>query len=103
MSFLLVNQLSRIFDLSEPWILRKIKGQQKKLLKAVDKVNFSIERGQTYALVGESGSGKSTIAMMVAGLIKPSSGFGLASKSLTVLKRVLRCMCFIILISSEQC
>ena len=75
MSFLLVNQLSRIFDLSEPWILRKIKGQQKKLLKAVDKVNFSIERGQTYALVGESGSGKSTIAMMVAGLIKPSSGF----------------------------
>ena len=45
MSFLLVNQLSRIFDLSEPWILRKIKGQQKKLLKAVDKVNFSIERG----------------------------------------------------------
>ena len=75
MSFLLVNQLSRIFDLSDPWILRKIKGQQKKLLKAVDKVNFSIERGQTYALVGESGSGKSTIAMMVAGLIKPSSGF----------------------------
>ena len=75
MSFLLVNQLSRIFDLSEPWFLRKIKGQQKKLLKAVDKVNFSIERGQTYALVGESGSGKSTIAMMVAGLIKPSSGF----------------------------
>ena len=75
MSFLLVNQLSRIFDLSEPWILRKIRGQQKKLLKAVDRVNFSIERGQTYALVGESGSGKSTIAMMVAGLIKPSSGF----------------------------
>ena len=56
MSFLLVNQLSRIFDLSEPWILRKIKGQQKKLLKAGDRVNFSIERGQTYALVGESGS-----------------------------------------------
>ncbi len=74
MSFLTVSRLSRDFDLSEPWILRKVKGQPKKLLKAVDEVNFSVERGQTYALVGESGSGKSTIAMMVAGLLKPSSG-----------------------------
>ena len=74
MSFLTVSRLSRDFDLSDPWILRKIKGQPKKLLKAVDEANFLVERGQTYALVGESGSGKSTIAMMVAGLLKPSSG-----------------------------
>ena len=74
MSFLTASRLSRNFDLSEPWILRKIKGQPKKLLKAVDKASFLVERGQTYALVGESGSGKSTIAMMVAGLLKPSSG-----------------------------
>ena len=74
MSFLIANRLSRKFDLSEPWILRKIKGAEKKLLTAVDKVDFSIERGQTYALVGESGSGKSTIAMMAAGLTRPSSG-----------------------------
>ena len=74
MSFLTTSHLSRYFDLSEPWLVRKIKGQPKKLLKAVDKVNIGVERGQTYALVGESGSGKSTIAMMVAGLLKPSSG-----------------------------
>lgn len=74
MSFLIANRLSRKFDLSEPWILRKIKGTEKKLLIAVDKVDFSIEKGQTYALVGESGSGKSTIAMMAAGLTRPSSG-----------------------------
>ena len=74
MSFLTVRQLSRYFDHSEPWILRKIKSKPRKLLKAVNEVNFFVERGQTYALVGESGSGKSTIAMMVAGLLKPSSG-----------------------------
>ena len=74
MSFLTTSHLSRYFDLSEPWLVRKIKGQPKKLLKAVDEVNIGVERGQTYALVGESGSGKSTIAMMVAGLLKPSSG-----------------------------
>jgi ABC-type microcin C transport system duplicated ATPase subunit YejF len=40
----------------------------------VDRVCFSIGRGETLGLVGESGSGKSTVARMVLGLIPPSSG-----------------------------
>ena len=66
--------LSRDFDVSKPWLNRVIEREDKKFLKAVSDVSFSIERRETLALVGESGSGKSTVAKMVVGLLKPSAG-----------------------------
>jgi ABC-type glutathione transport system ATPase component len=41
---------------------------------AVDDVSFSVPAGQSLAIVGESGSGKTTIARMVVGLERPTSG-----------------------------
>ena len=54
--------------------LTKIYGHTDQGVRVVDRVSFSIERGETLGLVGESGSGKSTIARIVLGLIEPTSG-----------------------------
>jgi len=71
---LVTKGLSRSFNLSDPWLIRVLSMQPKRILQAVRDVSFQIDRGTTYALVGESGSGKSTIARMAVGLLAPSSG-----------------------------
>jgi len=44
------------------------------VVKAVDGVTLSIEKGGTFGLVGESASGKTTLAKVMLGIIKPDSG-----------------------------
>ncbi|MFM9847306.1 MAG: ABC transporter ATP-binding protein [Hyphomicrobiaceae bacterium] len=68
------ENLSRIFDVSKPWLNRIIERDEKRFLKAVQNVSFAIARKETFALVGESGSGKSTVAKMVVGLLPPTGG-----------------------------
>jgi len=43
-------------------------------IKAVDGVDFTIERGKTLGLVGESGCGKSTIGLLILKLLQPDEG-----------------------------
>ncbi len=43
-------------------------------VKAIDGINFYINKGETLGLVGESGCGKSTIAVTIIGLEKATAG-----------------------------
>lgn len=69
-----VENLTRIFDVSKPWLNRVIERLPRALLTAVSDVSFEIEENSVYALVGESGSGKSTIGKIMVGLVAPSEG-----------------------------
>ncbi|MDJ0822977.1 MAG: ATP-binding cassette domain-containing protein [Paracoccaceae bacterium] len=74
MALVKVENLSRVFDVSKPWLNRVIERRPKAFLKAVSDVDFQITERSTYALVGESGSGKSTIGRMLVGLLSPTDG-----------------------------
>ena len=51
-------------------LLKKVIGH----VHAVDDVNFSVLRGETFGLVGESGCGKTTVGKLVSRLITPDAG-----------------------------
>jgi oligopeptide/dipeptide ABC transporter ATP-binding protein len=69
-----VDQLTRVFDVSAPWLNRMIDRKPKRYLRAVQDVTFTVQKGKCLALVGESGCGKSTVARLVTGLYAPSEG-----------------------------
>lgn len=43
---------------------------------AVDKISFSVRRGEIFGFLGSNGSGKSTTIRMLCGILTPTSGFG---------------------------
>lgn len=62
MAFLEVNELSRIYGAAEVQV------------KALDRVSFTVEKGQFVAVMGASGSGKSTLMHLLGGVDRPSAG-----------------------------
>ncbi len=45
------------------------------VVKALDDVSFSLDRGESIAVVGESGSGKSTLALAISRLLPPNARY----------------------------
>ena len=68
-TILKVSGLKKYFPVQRGFLQRVVAW-----IKAVDGVDFEIERGKTLGLVGESGCGKSTIARLILKLLEPSEG-----------------------------
>lgn len=49
-------------------------GHRLQTVRAVDRISFSVAKGETFGLVGESGSGKSTAGDTAIGLQQPTAG-----------------------------
>jgi len=52
----------------------KIYKSENREIKALENINFQIQKGEIVLLKGVSGSGKSTILSLIAGITKPTSG-----------------------------
>ena len=64
-AFIEVNSLQKKFGQ---------RGSTDKTVTAVDRLSFSIPKGEIIGLVGESGSGKTTLGKILVNLLQPDSG-----------------------------
>jgi len=68
-----VKDLVKYFDIKES-ISKALFEREKRFVRAVDDITFTIRKGEILGVVGESGSGKTTLGKTLLGLYSPTSG-----------------------------
>ena len=65
----------QIENLKKHFVTKKgLVKSKNRVLKAVDGISLSIQKGESFALVGESGCGKSTAGRTILSLLEPTAG-----------------------------
>lgn len=72
-----VTKIYRLYDKPIDRLKESISITHKKYHReffALDKISFSVEKGQTVGIIGTNGSGKSTILKIITGVLNPTTG-----------------------------
>jgi len=66
--------LFEIKNLKKHYEVKKGLFQKPTIIKAVDDIDFKVNKGEVFSIVGESGCGKSTTAMLMMTIEEPTAG-----------------------------
>ncbi|MFP4321269.1 MAG: ABC transporter ATP-binding protein [Anaerolineales bacterium] len=74
-----VDQVMRVAEITKHFPVPRslpdvIRGHRPEPVRAVDGINFAVQKGRTLGLVGESGSGKTSLSRVIIGLEARTSG-----------------------------
>lgn len=70
----LMSEILKVENLKKYFVKKSFFSSKTSVVKAVDDISFSVEKGEVFVLAGESGSGKSTIARLILKAIEADSG-----------------------------
>ncbi|MCM1127522.1 MAG: ATP-binding cassette domain-containing protein [Lachnospiraceae bacterium] len=79
MSLIEVSHVSKEYDVTTPRpgaknVLKNIFCPDKKKVRAVTDISFTVEKGELVGFIGENGAGKSSTIKMMSGILFPTSG-----------------------------
>ncbi len=70
-----MTEALKLTDLSKSFpVGKRLLGPPRALVRTVQPISLTVQKGETLGIVGESGCGKSTLARMLVGLLAPTTG-----------------------------